>query len=208
MANLQFPVSPRDGGEQHFFTFFLLESVRWRWWISDCLSFVKTRSTHLLIFTLGSSKSQSYNFYICCMLLVWWKRFPVDPVLWYLSPKKYFFPFPSIKTYSQCPHTKSTKIENSWLSNDVKCWIQMGRASLYKKPISQWQTNKKQFNFSAVLGSEYCSGYIDVLGKWNTGFYCPTRWFDHRGNQIISPKHLQLYIKHGHHDHHKLFEHC
>jgi len=26
----------------------------------------------------------------------------------------------------------------------------------------------------AVLGSEYCSGYIDVLGKWNTGFYCPT----------------------------------
>ena len=27
-----------------------------------------------------------------------------------------------------------------------------------------------------MLGSEYCSGYIDVLGKWNTGFYCPTRW--------------------------------
>ena len=27
--------------------------------------------------------------------------------------------------------------------------------------------------FSAVLGSEYCSGYMDALGKWNTGFYCP-----------------------------------
>ena len=26
---------------------------------------------------------------------------------------------------------------------------------------------------SAVLGSEYCSGYMDALGKWNTGFYCP-----------------------------------
>lgn len=25
----------------------------------------------------------------------------------------------------------------------------------------------------AVLGSEYCSGYIDLVGKWNTGFYCP-----------------------------------
>jgi hypothetical protein len=27
---------------------------------------------------------------------------------------------------------------------------------------------------AAVLGSEYCSGYIDSLGKWNTGFYCPS----------------------------------
>jgi len=26
----------------------------------------------------------------------------------------------------------------------------------------------------AILGSEYCSGYIDVVGQWNTGFYCPT----------------------------------
>jgi len=26
----------------------------------------------------------------------------------------------------------------------------------------------------AILGSEYCSGYIDSLGKWNTGFYCPS----------------------------------
>lgn len=25
----------------------------------------------------------------------------------------------------------------------------------------------------AILGSEYCSGYIDSVGKWNTGFYCP-----------------------------------
>ncbi|XP_059098406.1 G-box-binding factor-like isoform X2 [Tigriopus californicus] len=24
-----------------------------------------------------------------------------------------------------------------------------------------------------VLGSEYCSGYMDALGKWNNGFYCP-----------------------------------
>ena len=27
---------------------------------------------------------------------------------------------------------------------------------------------------SAILGSEYCSGYIDSVGKWNTGFYCPS----------------------------------
>jgi len=26
----------------------------------------------------------------------------------------------------------------------------------------------------AILGSEYCSGYIDISGKWNTGFYCPS----------------------------------
>ena len=26
----------------------------------------------------------------------------------------------------------------------------------------------------AILGSEYCSGYIDLVGKWNTGFYCPS----------------------------------
>jgi len=25
----------------------------------------------------------------------------------------------------------------------------------------------------AILGSEYCPGYVDVLGQWNTGFYCP-----------------------------------
>lgn len=24
-----------------------------------------------------------------------------------------------------------------------------------------------------VLGSEYCSGYVDAIGKWNMGFYCP-----------------------------------
>ena len=24
-----------------------------------------------------------------------------------------------------------------------------------------------------VLGSEYCSGYMDAIGKWNNGFYCP-----------------------------------
>ena len=24
-----------------------------------------------------------------------------------------------------------------------------------------------------VLGSSYCSGYVDTLGRWNTGFYCP-----------------------------------
>ena len=33
--------------------------------------------------------------------------------------------------------------------------------------------NVSIFFFSAVLGSEYCSGYMDALGKWNTGFYCP-----------------------------------
>jgi len=26
----------------------------------------------------------------------------------------------------------------------------------------------------AILGSEYCSGYIDSIGKWNNGFYCPS----------------------------------
>jgi len=26
--------------------------------------------------------------------------------------------------------------------------------------------------YNAVLGSEYCTGYVDTLGKWNTGFYC------------------------------------
>jgi hypothetical protein len=39
------------------------------------------------------------------------------------------------------------------------------------------QFNKKAevfFVCAAVLGSEYCSGYIDSLGKWNTGFYCPS----------------------------------
>lgn len=25
----------------------------------------------------------------------------------------------------------------------------------------------------AILGSEYCSGYIDNTGDWHTGFYCP-----------------------------------
>ena len=25
----------------------------------------------------------------------------------------------------------------------------------------------------SVLGSEYCSGYMDSIGKWNNGFYCP-----------------------------------
>lgn len=25
-----------------------------------------------------------------------------------------------------------------------------------------------------VLGTEYCSGYTDSFGKWNTGFYCPS----------------------------------
>ena len=27
---------------------------------------------------------------------------------------------------------------------------------------------------SAVLGSEYCSGYFDSLKNWNNGFYCPS----------------------------------
>ena len=25
----------------------------------------------------------------------------------------------------------------------------------------------------AILGSEYCSGYIDPSGGWHSGFYCP-----------------------------------
>ena len=65
-----------------------------------------------------------------------------------LPPKKYFFPFPSIKTYSQCPHTKSTKIENSWLSNDVKCWIQMGRACLYIRNLFH---NDKQIKSNLIF---------------------------------------------------------
>ena len=27
---------------------------------------------------------------------------------------------------------------------------------------------------AAILGSEYCSGYIDLVGKWDAGFYCPS----------------------------------
>lgn len=34
--------------------------------------------------------------------------------------------------------------------------------------------NMNMFAFSDVdLGKEYCSGYADIYGKWNTGFYCP-----------------------------------
>ena len=33
--------------------------------------------------------------------------------------------------------------------------------------------NCSYFNISAILGSEYCSGYMDSLERWNTGFYCP-----------------------------------
>jgi len=25
-----------------------------------------------------------------------------------------------------------------------------------------------------IIGSEYCAGYIDLLGQWNSGFYCPS----------------------------------
>ena len=34
---------------------------------------------------------------------------------------------------------------------------------------------KLELNHSSipVLGSEYCSGYEDAVGKWNSGFYCP-----------------------------------
>ena len=27
---------------------------------------------------------------------------------------------------------------------------------------------------SLVLGEDYCPGYIDILGHWNTGFDCPS----------------------------------
>lgn len=26
-----------------------------------------------------------------------------------------------------------------------------------------------------MLGDDYCSGYTDQHGKWNTGFYCPSK---------------------------------
>ena len=26
---------------------------------------------------------------------------------------------------------------------------------------------------SALIGSEYCPGYTDILGVWNSGFFCP-----------------------------------
>lgn len=29
------------------------------------------------------------------------------------------------------------------------------------------------FIFFTVLSSEFCSGYVDASGVWNTGFYCP-----------------------------------
>jgi len=43
-----------------------------------------------------------------------------------------------------------------------------------------FSTNMNAFEFPgisqgiSILGSEYCSGYIDSVGKWNTGFYCPS----------------------------------
>ena len=49
-------------------------------------------------------------------------------------------------------------------------------------PLNQdHEGNKHSVNFRfevnadlfSVLGSEYCSGYVDALGKWNNGFYCP-----------------------------------
>ena len=33
--------------------------------------------------------------------------------------------------------------------------------------------NGKIVNFVKVIGAEYCSGYIDNEGNWNSGFYCP-----------------------------------
>ncbi|CAG7822242.1 unnamed protein product [Allacma fusca] len=32
---------------------------------------------------------------------------------------------------------------------------------------------KAEYLMFAVLEHEYCSGYTDNFGKWNTGFYCP-----------------------------------
>ena len=29
------------------------------------------------------------------------------------------------------------------------------------------------FLFSVILGSSYCSGFVDTTGRWNSGFYCP-----------------------------------
>ena len=40
--------------------------------------------------------------------------------------------------------------------------------------FSKWLINYViAFYYITVLGSEYCSGYMDALGKWNNGFYCP-----------------------------------
>ena len=30
------------------------------------------------------------------------------------------------------------------------------------------------FQLAGMLGSEYCAGYLDSLGEWSTGFYCPS----------------------------------
>ena len=135
----------------------------WRWWISDCLSFVKTRSTHLLIFTLVSSKTQSYSFYICCTLLVWWTRFPVDPLLWYLFHPKIFLPVPlhqnllSMPAYQVHENRELTIIEWCQLLNPNG-----SRTSLYKKPFNNDKRIKSNLIFqrfwalSIVLATSTC----------------------------------------------------
>lgn len=45
------------------------------------------------------------------------------------------------------------------------------KVSLFQ--IFRFENKDKKTFLTAVLGSEYCSGYTDALGKWNTGFYCP-----------------------------------
>ena len=29
------------------------------------------------------------------------------------------------------------------------------------------------YTFPVILGSSYCSGYVDQAGAWSPGFYCP-----------------------------------
>jgi len=38
---------------------------------------------------------------------------------------------------------------------------------------SEKASKLNQTYFLADLGKDYCTGYTDVDGTWNTGFYCP-----------------------------------
>ena len=50
---------------------------------------------------------------------------------------------------------------------------------------------KLELNHSSipVLGSEYCSGYEDAVGKWNSGFYCPASDESQEWSNLISHTH-------------------
>ena len=44
----------------------------------------------------------------------------------------------------------------------------------YLLKIRRFIKTQQIFELSGMLGSEYCAGYLDSLGEWTTGFYCPS----------------------------------